>query len=63
MHGQARHGLERDLVPAVALAGVDGAVHVPSRPLAGRATAARGLEARPDQRVGYYVGLGVSITY
>ena len=51
MHGQPRHGLERDLVPAVAaLAGVDGAVQVPSSPLAGRATAARGLETRPGEK-------------
>ena len=55
MHGQSRHGLERDLVPAVTLAGVDGAVHVPGRPLTGRTTAARGLETRPDQKVDYYV--------
>ena len=57
MHGQARHGLEGDLVPAVALAGVDGAVHVPGRPLAGRATTPRGLETRPDEKVRLVVSL------
>ena len=50
VHGQPRHGLERDLVPTVTLARVDGAVHVPSRPLAGGATAARGLETRPGKK-------------
>ena len=51
MHSQARHGLERDLVPTVTLARVDGAVHVPGRPLAGGATAARGLETRPEEKM------------